>query len=183
MNNFVLGIKALFRIWGDARFADQVRELLEEPGAAPAAQRAPETKRVVAEPPPKQAPARSEALTLLAVLQREARFLDFIKEPITDYSDAQIGAAVRGVHKDCGALLDRLFAIETLRTEPEGTSIEVPPGFDPAQFRLIGNIPEHPPYGGTVSHSGWKATRCEVPQWNGRDESALVIAPCEVELK
>jgi hypothetical protein len=45
---------------------------------------------------------RSEALTLLATLQREARFVDFIKESLEGYSDAQIGAVARDVHRDCG---------------------------------------------------------------------------------
>jgi hypothetical protein len=48
------------------------------------------------------APARSEALNLLAAMQREARFVDFIREPLDGYSDAQIGAAARTVHRDCG---------------------------------------------------------------------------------
>ena len=67
---------------------------------------------VAAKKPPKA--ARSEAITLLATLQREARFVDFIKEPLDGYSDAQIGAAARDVHRDCGKVLDRLFAIQSL---------------------------------------------------------------------
>ena len=29
---------------------------------------------------------------------------------------------------------------------------------------------------------GWRAKRCEVPEWTGSDEAALVVAPAEVEL-
>lgn len=181
MGNFALGIKALFRVWGDDAFATGVKQLIERGTVAPPPP-APEPKPVP-QPLAKPEPMRSEAITLLAVLQREARFVDFVKEPIADYTDAQVGAAVRGIHKDCGAVLGRLFAIETLRTEAEGASIDIPAGFDPAQVRLTGNIPEQPPFRGTLCHSGWKASRCEMPQWTGRAESALVIAPCEVEIK
>ena len=55
-------------------------------------------------------PARSEAITLLAALQREARFVDFIQESLAGYTDAQIGAAARDVHRDCGTVLKRMFA-------------------------------------------------------------------------
>lgn len=174
MENFLLGFKALFRIWGDSAFAGQVRDLIE--GKPPAAAPAPlpvETK----------SPARSEALTLLSVLQREARLVDFIKEPIAAYTDDQIGAAVRTVHKDCGAVLDRLFAIEPLRAEAEGAEIAVPSGYDPAQVRLVGNIAGSGPFRGKLHHAGWRAAKSEMPEWNGRDESALVVAPCEVEIK
>ena len=39
--------------------------------------------------PPKQPPApqRSDAITLLAALQREARFVDLVLEPLGQYSD------------------------------------------------------------------------------------------------
>ena len=74
----------------------------------------------------------SEAITLLAALQREARFVDFIQESLAGYSDAQIGAAARDVHRDCGAVLERMFALRPAVAEEEGTEVEVPAGFDPA---------------------------------------------------
>ena len=39
-----------------------------------------------------ESPARSEAITLLAALQREARLIDLVKEPLDQYTDEQIGA-------------------------------------------------------------------------------------------
>ncbi len=41
----------------------------------------------------KPASTRSDAVTLLAALQREARLVDLIQENLAAYSDAQIGAA------------------------------------------------------------------------------------------
>jgi Domain of unknown function (DUF2760) len=177
MGNFMLGFQAMFRIWSDGDFAEKVGKLvagesLVEPKA--------EVKPVEV---PKPVPKRSEALTLLAVLQREARLVDFFQEPIDAYSDAQIGAAVRSIHKDSSAVLDRLFALKLLREESEGSSINVPSSFDSAKFRLTGNVTGSGPYRGTLAHPGWVATKCELPEWTGRDDAALVVAPAEVDVK
>ena len=90
----------------------------EEPAAKPS-------------PAPKAKPraARSEAVTLLATLQREARFIDFIMEPLASYSDAQIGAAARDVHRDCGKVLERMFSLQSILAEEEGSQVEVTAGF------------------------------------------------------
>ena len=132
-------------------------------------------------PKPKK-PARSEAVTLLAAMQREARFLDFIKEPLDGYADAQVGAAARDVHRDCGLVIERMFAVQPLLAEEEQSEIEVPAGFDSGKYHLTGNVTGQPPFKGRLMHPGWKATRCEIPQWSGSDEAANIIAPAEVEL-
>ena len=61
-------------------------------------------------------PTRSEALILLAALQREARFVDFLMEPLDGYSDQQVGAAARDVHRGCSEAVERMFAIKALMT-------------------------------------------------------------------
>ena len=53
-----------------------------------------------------------EALTLLAALQREARFVDLVQESLDAYTDAQIGGAARDVLRDCRKTLDRMFALK-----------------------------------------------------------------------
>ena len=77
-----------------------------------------------------KAPLRSEAITLLATLQREARFLDFLMEPLAGYADAQVGAVARDVHRDCGAVVKRLFDPKPAVSQEEGSPLEVPAGFD-----------------------------------------------------
>jgi hypothetical protein len=135
-------------------------------------------------PEPRPAPpARSEALSLLGIFQQEARLVDFFKESLDGYSDAQIGAAVRDVHRDGAALLERLFAVRPLRPEPEGADVTVPPGFDAATVRLTGKVAGQPPYRGTLRHPGWEATRVEVPAWTGSASAARVIVAAEVELR
>ena len=126
---------------------------------------------------------RSEALTLLSALQREARFVDFVKEPLEGYSDAQIGAVARDVHRDCGKVLERLFALTPVTAQRESEEIEVTAGFDPARYRLTGSVEGEPPFRGRMAHHGWEATRCDLPVWSGKEATARIIAPVEVELK
>ena len=139
-----------------------------------------DSKPAIAKQPPK--PARSEAITLLATLQREARFVDFIKEPLDSYNDAQIGAAVRDVHRDCAKVLDRLFAIRSMVDQEEGSPVEVPAGFDAGRYRLTGNVAGDPPFRGNLVHHGWEAAEVQLPAWSGTQLSARVVAPVEVEL-
>lgn len=127
-------------------------------------------------------PSRSEALTLLAALQREARFVDIIREPLEEYSDAQIGAAARDVLKNSSVVIERLFGLVALTDAGEGSLLTTPAKFDPAQFHLIGNVTGNPPFKGTVTHAGWKATRCDVPRWSGDSESTMIVAPVELEV-
>lgn len=128
-------------------------------------------------------PARSEALTLLAALQREARFVDLVQESLDGYSDAQIGAASRDVLRDCGKVLERMFSVRPLIADGEGAKVDVPAGYDANRFRVTGNVAGTPPFQGQLVHAGWQATHCQLPVWSGSDESALVIAPAEVEVR
>lgn len=128
-------------------------------------------------------PSRSDAVTLLATLQREARFVDIVKEPLSEYSDAQIGAAARDVLRDCGTVLDRLFGIEPLVEEEDGAQIETPAKFDAGRYRLTGNVAGEGPFTGTLVHHGWEAKHCELPKWSGSEDATLVVAPVELEIK
>ena len=176
--NFSLGVQALRRVCGDDAFAAQVRRLLSgQPSETPVPTPAPAP---VPTPAPVAAP-RYDALSLLAVLQREARLLDFLKEPIEGFSDAQIGAAVRSVHKDSGMVIERMFGVEPLQAGAEGSTVEIPAGYDPARYRLVGNVPAQGALRGKLAHPGWKATRADVPAWTGQADAARVLAPAEVE--
>lgn len=130
--------------------------------------------------PPKS--TRNDALSLLSVLQREARFVDFVQESLEGATDAQVRAAVNEIHRDCGKVLKRLFDLQPLMEEEEQTKIEVPKGFDAAKYQLSGNVSGDPPHHGTLVHAGWKATKCEIPTWTGSESAAMVVAACEVEV-
>ncbi len=175
MGRLGLAFKVLF----SGAFAKQVSEI----GSASAIEQAPVEAPKPVTPPRPAAPARSEAVTLLATLQREARLLDFFKEPIADYTDAQIGAAVRDVHRQTNEVLQRMFDIQPLMDGAEGSTVSVPGDADAAHFQFTGDLGNKRPESGELMHHGWKAAKCELPKWNGADQSALVIAPAEVEVK
>jgi len=131
---------------------------------------------------PAAKPARSEALTLLAALQREARLVDFLMEPLDGYTDQQVAAAVRDIQADSRSVLERMFALKPLRSEDEGTQITVPAGFDAAAVKLTGNVTGEAPHNGALMHPGWTATKLDLPVWQGSDDSAKVVAPAEIEI-
>jgi len=85
------------------------------------------------------------ALQLLGLLQRDARFIDFVQEDIGAYSDADIGAAARVVHEGCRKVLDEHFAIAPVRSEAEGSRLTLADGFDAAAVRLTGKVVGKPP--------------------------------------
>lgn len=179
MGRIWLAIRVFFMVLFNGSVAKLVGEALAR-GATVA--ETPKVEKPAAAPklPPK--PLQSEAITLLATLQREARFIDFVQEQLQDYTDAQIGAAVRDVHRDCAKALERLFALRPVLEQEEGSPVEVQPGFDAGRYRLTGNVVGDPPFHGRLVHHGWEATVCEIPAWSGTASAARVIAPVEVEL-
>jgi hypothetical protein len=178
-----LAFKAFFRALRDQTFAEQVDRLLQGQAVALSTTAAsPLADRLRADILA-QAPTRSDALTLLATLQREARLIDFFMEDLSGYDDAQIGAAVRDVHRDCAAALERMFALRPLRYQEEGSHVEIVVGYDPVQVKLTGNVTGQPPLRGILVHHGWQAMQCTLPEWSGQEESARVIVPAEVEVQ
>jgi hypothetical protein len=153
------------RILGNPAFAGQIDVLLK-------------TTEVKPSGPPKPSGA---PLRMLALLQREGRLLDFLLEDIKAYSDEQVGAAVRDIHRQCQATLNEHLTLEPVLPKEEGAAIEVPPGFNPAAIRLTGNVTGQPPFKGTLRHHGWRVKEIKLaapPE--GQDE--FILMPAEVEL-
>lgn len=167
--NLGLAFKVFFKVLGDAAFSGRVRGLLEHPG-----------KRESEDPTP-QRPVRSDAVELLAALQREGRLIDFFQEKLEAYSDAQVGAAVRDIHRDCRQTVDRMFGIVPAQDLAEGSAVIVPEQADPGAWKLIGEVSADK-RSGVVRHQGWKVTRCELPTWTGTPAAAGIVHPTEVEL-
>lgn len=109
--------------------------------------------------------------------------VDLVLEPLDGYSDAQIGAAARDVLRDCRRVLEQSFAVTAIVNDAEGQSIEVPLGYDPGIFRLIGNVSGAGPFRGTVVHRGWKIVQCQLPAWTGSSEAGKVLTAAEIEVK
>jgi hypothetical protein len=128
-----------------------------------------------------EVPTDTAALQLLGLLQREARFVDFIQEEVAPYTDAEIGAAARVVHEGCRKVLREHFAIQPVRSEAEGARVTLQAGFDAAAVRLAGNVVGQAPFTGTLSHRGWRVTEVKLPKLTDI-QAAKVIAQAEVEL-
>ena len=165
-----------WRILTNGQIAARVENLLSQPEPAPKALPLDTPK-----PAAPKAPLRSEAVTLLATLQREARLIDFLKEPISEYSDAQVGAAVRDIHRDCGAVLDRQFSIQPVLNQAEGSKVSLAADTSAARIKRTGRGDQQSG-DGTLIHAGWMAGKCELPVWTGDPGSAAIIAPAEVQL-
>ncbi|MDR0225573.1 MAG: DUF2760 domain-containing protein [Burkholderiaceae bacterium] len=126
-------------------------------------------------------PTDTAALQLLGLLQREARFVDFVQEDVAGYADAEIGAAARVVHEGCRKVLREHFSIAPVRTEAEGSRVTLPAGFDAAAVRLTGNVVGQAPFTGTLGHRGWRVDEVRLPRLTD-EKAAAVVAQAEVEL-
>ncbi len=174
LSRVTLSIGAFLAVLGDAGFAARYQAWRSGPATPPAPPAPPA-------PAPLKSTSPESALQLMALLQREARLIDFVGEDLGGYDDAQIGAAARVVHKGCAKVLREHFSLEPVRSEPEGSRITLPAGFDAAAVRLTGNVVGQPPYAGSLSHRGWRVTDVRLPQMAERHD-ARVVAPAEVEL-
>lgn len=125
--------------------------------------------------------AQAEVVTLLGIFQEKGRFVDFLMEDITPYSDADVGGVARAVHQGCKEALKEHFHIEPISKEGEGATIIVPAGYSADEFRLVGNLAGEAPFTGKVVHKGWKATSVRLPRVLKADHLPA-IAPAQVEV-
>lgn len=122
------------------------------------------------------------ALQILGILQRDARFVDFVMESLSGYSDEQIGAAVRNLHENTRAALDRYFQFTPLIDGVEGTYTKIESS-DPSRLKLLGKVPaDGKAPGGTLRHRGWRAAKVDLPPVFAHQKTD-VIAPAEVEIE
>ncbi|OXI83436.1 hypothetical protein CFB40_20260 [Burkholderia sp. AU31652] len=179
-----LAVGTFFSVLGNREFAAgvlRVRDGAPAPVAAPAPAPAPAAAPVKAPAPELREASPQAALQLLGLLQRDARFIDFVEEDIAGYADADIGAAARLVHDGCRAALREHFTIVPVRDEAEGSRVTLPAGFDATAVRVTGNVVGAAPFTGTVSHRGWRVADVRLPKLTGSHD-ASVVAPAEVEL-
>jgi len=192
MSRIGLAFSSFFRLLFGKKLPAEAAEYL--PAEARPAQLPPPEAPKPAAPPPATAAAaekakkvdagahqREGALALLALLQREGRLVDFLRESLDGYGDADIGAAVRDVHRGCRKVLEEHFKLEPVMPGREEDKVQVPRGFDPSEIRIIGEARGEPPFAGTLRHHGWRAVDTRLPALaDGLDRS--VLAPAEVEV-
>lgn len=164
-----------FRILFDGRYAARVaalREAAPQPEALPAPEAAPS-------PPTEPASAEDGALQLLSLLQREGRFVDFVEQEVTAFSDQDVGAAARLVHEGCRRALHAHARVRSVRSEAEGArlSLEEPS----ADVKLVGNVAGSAPFRGVLRHRGWRVEELRLPKRIGAHDPKIV-AQAELEL-
>ena len=135
-------------------------------------------------PPPPPPRAEPEIVAFLALLQEQGRLVDFVKEDVAGASDQQLGVAARVVHAGCRKVLEEYFEIAAIHTGNEGDNVVLASGYDAAAHRLLGAVPENPPYTGKLLHPGWVARSVKLPRVTGTTDQRPwpVLAPAEVEL-
>jgi hypothetical protein len=165
-----------FRLLFNGEFAAQVASGLKALEAK-AAKPVPAPKP--AAPPPEK--LHASGLVLLAGLQREGRFVDFLQQDVAGFSDEEVGAAARVVHTGCSKVMKQYFDFGPALADAEGAAVTVPSGFDAQRIRLTGNVTGQPPFKGTLKHHGWIAKSIRMPDISDSLD-AKVVAPAEVEL-
>jgi hypothetical protein len=121
------------------------------------------------------------ALHLLCLLQREGRLVDFLKEDLKPYDDAQIGAAVRSIQENCQKSLNEYLALKAVIDQEEGEEVTIQAGFDANAIKLTGNVTGEPPFKGVLQHRGWQVAKYALPSLSGT-RNPKIIAPAEVEI-
>jgi hypothetical protein len=168
-----------FRVLFDGQYAARVARLSESAPLpdelpAPSAPKREEPVQVATEPS-----ATTGALQLLALLQREGRFVDFIQQDVAAFGDADVGAAARVVHEGCRRALRGHARVVSVRSEAEGSSLVLESASP--DVKLVGNVAGSAPYRGVLRHRGWRVEELTLPTLLGAHDPKLVAA-AELEL-
>jgi hypothetical protein len=157
LNRLWLALKSFWRALTDPDFAARLEPLFQRASTGP-------------------------DLRVLAVLQRDGRLIDFLEEDIDSYADAQIGAAVRDIHRGCRKSLRDYLTIEPIMNAAEEERVTIAADFDPAAIRLIGNVNGSPPFRGVLKHHGWRVKAVHLPVLPATRDDTSVLSPAEVEV-
>ncbi|WP_145267947.1 DUF2760 domain-containing protein [Tautonia plasticadhaerens] len=158
MNRFMLSLRAFWDALTDRERAERIQIALGPPSA------------------------EGPDLRILALMQRDGRLIDFLQEEIDGYSDDQVGAAVRDIHRGCRKAMAEYLTVEKVLPQDEGAPVSVEPDFDPAAVRLLGNVSGAGPFRGTLKHHGWRVSSARLPATPSTRDGSTVLAPAEVEL-
>lgn len=181
MGNFRTAWKAFWAILGNDDKA-KAWEGLGTQTALPAPEQVPEPEHEEEPAPaPIAASDGADAVHLLALLQREARFVDYLQEDLSQYEDGAVGGVSRKVHDDCIKVLRKYLHLAPVLDEAEQSKVEVPAGFDPRRIKVTGRPAGNPPFSGVVQHRGWQVSKVDLPKRNSAQDPTI-ICPAEVEV-
>lgn len=196
MSNLSLAFKSFFSLLFSGKLPEDVQIALNltrrivtpstpkpnEPAAAAAAAAKPAA--AAADSGPK---AADGAVQILSILQRDARLIDFLNEDIAPYTDEQIGAAVRDIHKNSRAALDRHVKLVPVVDGVEGTNTNLASAGldskDTTRLRIVGKVPaDGKVEAGMLRHRGWKVEKIDLPP-TPQGKKAAILAPAEIEVE
>jgi Domain of unknown function (DUF2760) len=173
LNRISLAFRCFFNLLFGGALSEETLKLLKlsrrEPASKPAAAAPPAVKTA------------DGALQILAIMQRDARLIDFLMEDITGYADDQVGAAVRELHDQCRDSIARYVTLQPVIDGVEGTFAKAPSN-DPILVKFVGNVPAKPPAGGTLRHKGWRVAKVNLPTLSPKQDTNI-IAPAEIEIE
>lgn len=184
MSRIILAFKSFFGLLFAGRLPDDVAQQLglSRRAAAPVKPAPAAAKPAVEGPTPQDG-----AVQILSLLQREARLVDFLMEDIGPFTDDQVGAVVRDIHKNSRETLARHVTVSPVVDGVEGTMTTLASvgldAKDTTRLRLIGKVPaDGGVKAGILRHRGWKVDKIELPALPG-GKKLMVIAPAEVEVE
>jgi hypothetical protein len=193
INNVVFGLTVAGQARTDPDFSAKLNALLAgqppvahahgSPAAPPVAGAGTPVAHALGSPatPPAAPKVTGEAVRLLALLQGESRLVDFLLEDIAGAPDAQIGQAVKEIHRKAAKVLKDHLTLGVVMAGADGDRVTVAQGFDPSAVRVVGNVTGQPPFTGTLLHPGWRVKEVRLPALaDGQDP--FVLQPAEVEL-
>ena len=190
MSNLSLAFKSFFSLLFSGKLPEDVqialnltRRIVTPTGAAkPAAEAAAAVPKAV-----ESAKAADGAVQILSILQREARLIDFLEEDIAAYSDEQVGAAVRDIHKNSRAALERHVKLAPVVDGVEGTNTNLASAGldakDTLRLRIVGKVPADGKVdAGILRHRGWRVEKVDLPA-TPMGKKATILAPAEIEVE
>jgi hypothetical protein len=121
------------------------------------------------------------ACALLSLLQKEARFIDFLMENVGELEDAQVGAVCKRIHKDLSRVTGQFLGIEAVCGSAEGECVQIEEGYSPAEFQLSGDLDQKPPFEAVLKHKGWRVQSLTLPK-RPRADQGKILQPALVHV-
>ena len=118
------------------------------------------------------------ALTLLGLLQREGRFLDFVTRDVSELDDETLGRGARFLHQGCARVLSEYFELAEVTGEEPGSEIDLSSDLTDLGFEITGATTTDK---GALAHRGWLTKRVTLPKKPPIHlQNSLLIAPAIV---
>ncbi|MBW7875888.1 MAG: DUF2760 domain-containing protein [Candidatus Cloacimonetes bacterium] len=120
------------------------------------------------------------ACALLSLMQREARFLDFTLEDISQLPDEQVGAVSRLVHGDLKKLIRQYMELKPVIDADEGQKVSLGQDRMPYEIQVASDRDVALPFTATLRHKGYRLVSINLPQ-KKHPEAVRVLMPAELD--